>query len=146
MSETWLSCSIIDNEILPTGYSIYHLDRDYRGGGVAIFVKSSISSKLYNADPSLHLECVSVEICCQPSFNLMVSCVYIPPNLDVVTLSSLDDFIKSLPSTHTHLIIGDFNMPNINWSTFSSPSSLSDSFCDLLLESNLSVSFMSYSH
>ena len=53
------------------------------------------------------LECLSVEIICQSSLNLLVSGVYIPPNHDTAIVSSLNDFTGNLSPSHAHLIIGD---------------------------------------
>ena len=36
------------------------------------------------------------------------------------------------------IILGDFNMPDICWSTLTGTSTASNSFCDLLFELNLS--------
>ena len=37
ITETWLTCNgIFNNEILPTGYTIFRKDRDTHGGGVLI--------------------------------------------------------------------------------------------------------------
>ena len=46
VSETWLTSSIWDNEILPHGFTIYRNDRKTRGGGVLMAVKNSIPSEL----------------------------------------------------------------------------------------------------
>ena len=42
LTETWLSDSI---EILPTGYTIYRLDRPSKGGGVLLAVNEAIVSQ-----------------------------------------------------------------------------------------------------
>ena len=60
ITETWLHGSIYDKEISPNGYNIYRFDRSSRGGGVLIFVKSSLPSVL--SQPMSNLECVSVVI------------------------------------------------------------------------------------
>ena len=39
LTETWLKDSILNSEILPTGYTIYRLDHPSRGGGVLLAVK-----------------------------------------------------------------------------------------------------------
>ena len=44
ITETWLSNSIFDNEILPTNYKIYCNDRGSRGGGVLLAVRDNIIS------------------------------------------------------------------------------------------------------
>ena len=74
---------------------------------MAIMVKTSLSSKLYSTSSSF--ECISVEVLS----SLLVSCIYLPPNHGDCHISALMHFIKNLPSSHTHLIIGDFN---IDWS------------------------------
>ena len=58
VTETWLSQSIFDNEVLPNGYSVYRKDRQYRGGGgILIGTASHISSSfLYSqSDPDVLL-------------------------------------------------------------------------------------------
>lgn len=59
-TETWLSDSIFDNEIIPTGYSIYRKDRGWRGGGVMVAVKNSICSAIVSSPPDLEVVTVSV--------------------------------------------------------------------------------------
>lgn len=69
----------------------------------------------------------------------MVSCIYVPPNQDDFYHSSLSQTLYSLYSlpAHSHLIIGDFNMPDIDWSTLSAVSQKSDLFCDTIFNCNL---------
>ena len=44
ITETWLTSSIYNNEILPTQYTIYRSDRNSRGGGIMIAINQSIPS------------------------------------------------------------------------------------------------------
>ena len=46
ITETWLSDNLLDQEIIPTSYTIYRKDRSPRGGGVMLAVKNSIPSHL----------------------------------------------------------------------------------------------------
>lgn len=46
LSETWLNNNISDNEIKLDGYVLYRADRDTRGGGVATYGSSNLSSEL----------------------------------------------------------------------------------------------------
>ena len=41
LTETWLCCgdNAVLNELLPPGYDIRHVDRERRGGGVALIYK-----------------------------------------------------------------------------------------------------------
>ena len=45
LTETWLCCGVnaVLNELLPPGYDIRHVDRERRGGGVALIYKKAIS-------------------------------------------------------------------------------------------------------
>ena len=55
LTETWLTESIFNNEILPTGYNIYRQDRGSRGGGVMLAVKDSLPSKLLPSPGNLEI-------------------------------------------------------------------------------------------
>ena len=55
ITETWLSKDIFDNEIIPSGYTIYRKDRDSRGGGVLLAVKDNITV-VVNYHPHLMLK------------------------------------------------------------------------------------------
>ena len=51
ITETWLSNSTLNGEILSSNYTIYRRDRASRGGGVLLAVKDHLSSKLqYSSD------------------------------------------------------------------------------------------------
>ena len=41
--ESWLSGDISDDEIAVSGYSIVRLDRNRHGGGILIYIRSSLS-------------------------------------------------------------------------------------------------------
>ena len=45
LTEKWLCCgdNAVLNELLPPGYDIQHVDRERRGGGVALIYKKDIS-------------------------------------------------------------------------------------------------------
>ena len=53
ITESWLSDSIFDNKILPSGYSIFRKDRGSRGGGILIAVADSIPIKLIPSPSNL---------------------------------------------------------------------------------------------
>ena len=72
VTETWLSSYVLNNEILPYGYTIYRCDRDSRGGGVMIAVADGILSRLV---PNVfNIEMVTVALFESP---ILVSCLYI---------------------------------------------------------------------
>jgi len=80
VTETWLTDSICDQEILPTNFTNYCKDQDSRGGGVMIAVRNNIHSEL-----DCYLEVLSLKIGIHSPFVLCI--VYIPPN------SSLDQYL-----------------------------------------------------
>ncbi len=76
VTETWLSDSIFDKEIVPSHYTIYRKDRGSRGGGVLVAVDDSIPSSLNFSPPDL--EVVSVQLGVTHPTTLCT--VYVPPN------------------------------------------------------------------
>lgn len=62
-----------------------------------------------------------------------------PPNSNVASYESLSTYLIELSTNNSSVVItGDFNLPDINWSTLSAISQASDLFCDLVYNLNLS--------
>ena len=132
VTETWLSNMILDKEIIPYGYSIYRKDRTSRGGGVLVAIKNTISSRLVQSP--LNLELIAVELI---EINYLVFVVYLPPNIDIILLKETISFIKQYCSSNLNvIIIGDFNLPDINW--LSLVGFTKNIFCDFVFECDLS--------
>ena len=52
--------------------------------------------------------------------------------------NKLIKYINSLTSkTHNLVIVDDFNLPDVCWSTLSGSSAISNKFCDFVFDSNL---------
>ena len=67
----------------------------------------------------------------------MCNC-YIPPNSGESYLNSLLIYLSDLHSRYDNVIFtGDFNLPDINWSSLSAHSSSSNAFCDFIFDNNL---------
>ena len=125
---------ILDKEIIPYGYSIYRKDRTSRGGGVLVAIKNTISSRLVQSP--LNLELIAVELF---EINYLVFVVYLPPNIDIILLKETISFIKQYcSSNHNVIIIGDFNLPDINWLSLVGSTNVSNIFCDFVFECDLS--------
>ena len=76
---------------------------------------------------------------------LTVCIVYIPPNTsNVLHLYYICQLVSH--SLSEVLIIGDFNYPNINWSTLSGGCEMSDLFCDLMFDIGLHQHVSSATH
>ena len=71
---------------------------------------------------------------------IILSCVYLLPCLSdpymEVTISNLTQIVQSDPST-VSIIVGDFNLPDVQWDTLSSTSSSSSTFCDFVFDNSL---------
>ena len=81
-----MAVTLLNGEILPSGFTVYRCDRGSRGGGVLLAVNNSLPSRQLHT-PSL-LELLTVEVSSKPP---ILICVYIPPS------SSL----KACPHLHT---------------------------------------------
>lgn len=95
VTETWLTPAIFNNELLPSDYIVYRLDRESRGGGVAIFAKSALNTSLFVNDGSI--EGISIVL----SPNLLITCIYVPPNCSDAYHSSMLRFMQNLTSMHS---------------------------------------------
>ena len=127
VTETWLNSTYPDTFLL-NGLSDYYVlfrnDRSSRiGGCVCIFAKSdlyvipvSIGSKI--------LEVIAVRLHINGDFYVVVD-IYRPPSCDDLRKNYMCDLVEHLNnlvsyySDHKFLIIGDFNLHLINWSTLS---------------------------
>ena len=139
-TETWLSDSIFDHEILPRDYSLYRNDRTTRGGGVLIAVSDLISSTLISSPPDLEIITVNL-------MDPFLSAQYVPPNSGVDYHKCLLSYLHYLSTTlETVIFVGDFNLPDICWSTLTGTSPFSNSFCDFVYEMNLSQLAMDSTH
>ena len=134
LSETWLTDNVFDNEILPTNYTVYRSDRGSRGGGVMLCISSHIPSRLLQSHTTIDM--VSVEVQTFPS--IVFCCVYIPPKFTDDYLYLVLHSIESLSLQYSRLIVvGDFNAPDVEWSTLSASSHSSKLLCDVIFRCNL---------
>jgi exonuclease III len=142
ISESWLSSSIYDHEVLHSDYVLYRNDRLSRGGGVFIAVHSSIPSSPVCTPTDC--EIVSIRLL---SSNLILCTVYIPPNCSESYLLSVIQYLSELVCSYTKcIILGDFNFPDICWSSLTCTSSLSNLFCDFIFDNNLTQHVMVPTH
>ncbi|KAL4107986.1 hypothetical protein QTP88_018251 [Uroleucon formosanum] len=127
-TETWLYPSISTSELNFSNYTVFRCDRSSlnsssgRGGGVLIAVKSTLICKVLNVSVK-SVEHVFVLINLGPNI-LILGCVYIPP-LSPITF--YEQFFKAVNelfisnSRAKFVLLGDFNLPSLNWSLYSLP-------------------------
>ena len=131
LSETLPSDYIFDKETLPAGYTIHQRDRLTRGGGLLVAVHNSISSWLVSAP--LDLEVVTVGIQLQQM--VILSCVYVPPSASLTYMVQLCSYLSSLVVQNSVLVVvGDFNLPHIDWSTLQGLCPSDQAFCGELVD------------
>ena len=117
ITETWLSPEIYDNEVQIGDKILFRKDRLIaNGGGVAMYIHPSLKPSIYESKTldkipeSLWIKLAGVQA---PT---LVGVIYRPPTTSSEIhghiLEALQ-IISELPNLHT-LLLGDFNLPNMN--------------------------------
>ena len=116
LSESWMSTSHGDSFKLYKfpGYSVYNVNREHKkGGGTALYIKSDIehtyaSELSYSVDECF--EVVTVEINVKHGQNLVVACLYKPPNVRMnIFIHNFTAYLNKLKNKKV-FICGDFNI------------------------------------
>lgn len=123
LTETWLRETHFTSELFISSYFVYRKDRyesnsDYqRGGGVLVAIKSKFESDQVILTDTTNLESICVRAKLKNGIFMYVYCLYIPPNSDASCYQNHLNAIKSiqLNNMDTLIIVGDFNIPNVNW-------------------------------
>lgn len=113
ITETWLHAQIHDTEISPASYSLIRTDRDSRGGGVAIMIKSSLT---FQEEPGIANH---ESAWCTIQFDntsLLIGAIYRHPGAHEEYLLKVHDYLHSKINNRTKLLLtGDFNLAGIDW-------------------------------
>ena len=105
-------------------------------GAVVSSLLSTPQSLVLLFVPPPNLEIVTVML---SSSSLILCTVYIPPACGESYLLSVIEYLSDLVSSNKNcIIVGDFNFPDIHWSSLSCSSPLSHYFCDFIFDYNLS--------
>ena len=133
ITETWLSSTILSKEILPTEFVIYRKDRQSRGGGVLLAVHNKLLSSEIPSPPDLEVLTIKIK-----TFRTFYLCVtYISPSANSKYHMDLLAYLDSICADNQVIILGDFNCPDICWSTLTGFSSFSRDLCNLAFKHNL---------
>ncbi|VEN56008.1 unnamed protein product, partial [Callosobruchus maculatus] len=112
ITETWLSSSIPTSSISLTNYNFFRNDRDGRGGGVGVYVKSCLPVTILDiSTDNLAMESLWIKIIIHKTV-FCVGIVYRPPS------NNCNDFVLAmdniLPQCLTNfenvMVLGDFNI------------------------------------
>ena len=149
LTETWLTKEHLNNEILPDNiYKVYRRDRSkkshppdpvnpdkYRrkGGGVIIAVKTDIDIENDKVDVSSKAEMLSISLKADNT-NYCLSVCYRVGTLGEQNFNEVERHLRNVASRkkfRAHFVIGDFNLPEINWAEGTSSTQLGQRFVDL---------------
>ena len=130
ITETWLSDEIPDNAIAMHGFTLFRKDREKRGGGVAIFVKSNIQCKRLPVPdiPESVTEILWLQMrpCRLPRAvsSILIAVVYHPPHASADDNYKVYNHIQGVVDSHLAChpdslicIVGDFNPNSTNISS-----------------------------
>lgn len=119
VNETWLNKDIQDKEILHgSDYQIFRKDRDSRGGGVLVALKTASFKDIHNIQVDTNLEIVLVEVTSGSNSKFLICSCYRPPNTDHSWFGEFSRLLGNVSDSYDNMIIsGDFNLPNILWET-----------------------------
>jgi len=113
LSETWLNSDISDADVKLDGYTLYRADRATRGGGVATYISSHLSSELIMPkERAVYFECLFVNIVFHENKQISIGNIYRPPNSPVESTNCILATINSLDHVNELILLGDFNR---NW-------------------------------
>ena len=119
--EWWLSPSIASAEIFPTGYLIYRRDRNDGYGGVFVACQNTLTCEqlTFDTDVEIVVCCIKLREAPQP---LIICALYRPPNNDLSYMTELCNVLSQVANNYSNSpiwIVGDINLPNIDWQTSS---------------------------
>ena len=143
LTETHINKTILDSEIEVTGFKFFRRDRDFNihnegdisvseycgtdiscGGGSIIYCKEYLNVKLIEPFSKIAPDSLAVEVDTNLG-KLCIACIYRSPNLskqmNQVLLSCLKNICNE-SNAFEALVIGDFNLPDISWTTCSAKS------------------------
>ena len=114
ISETWISKNTVTNIFNIDGYDFTYVSRSQgKGGGVAVYVNSSIKFKKFESK-SLSVEdsfeCITIELSLNSSKNVIIACIYRKPG------AKIDEFTNKMEEMFGNFknkilyVCGDFNI------------------------------------
>jgi len=136
ITESWGSKDITDSEFGITGYNLFRKDRssNNRGGGVLLYVVNELEAVEWKPQ-SQFPEQIWCKLKVQVNDALLVGVCYRTANKEIfgdIAEKQLNELIEDLQSKHV-ILMGDFNYPDIDWSSLHSQSRNGQSFLDSVL-------------
>ena len=140
LTESFLKKDIADSVLLgnlKSMYVIYRCDRINRvGGGVALLCHSSLSTVRLNLTEHADFEIVAVDIYSKEKLRYV--CVYRPPDCSLDSTAVLCAELRKLCNVpHATCLVGDFNLPLVDFITMNATGAVGILFRDFVLECSL---------
>ena len=122
--ETYLNLSDVSALLLFNSkrYTLFRLDRNIHAGGVLIICKNYLIPIRIFYSTHLNIEYICLDIDFSNTQKTRIICIYRPPSTDIANHQGICDLISYLCNIHyPSILLGDFNLPLINWDTVSCP-------------------------
>jgi hypothetical protein len=126
LTETWLNEGVLSSELFDDRFIVYR--QDVGGGvnlwrhGVLIAINKRLRSELCHDLSSNQIACISigVRIIFPRNISIFINAIYFPPATPSNLYLDYCEHIESLSNVlkNNLLIVGDFNLPEINSSTY----------------------------
>ena len=115
VTETWLSPNFEDNFCIDRYKFVSKSRTNKLGGGVGLFIDNQFDFHVRNDLTFMKdfLECIFVEISQQNTSDVIIGCIYRPPNTDVSLFNSDLLVILNILNKYNKMpvfIMGDFNL------------------------------------
>lgn len=138
ITETWCTSCISDTELNLYDYNLFCFDRmDGQGDGVMLYVHSSLHADICDPLTGLHIEdsvwCIVTGSGCT---KILVGVIYRSPQSSDVNDIALNTAIGNYHDCSELLIMGDLNVPTIDWIDLTCSSS-ENSFAHKFIEASL---------
>ena len=105
-------------------------------------VDERLPSKLVTAKPEI--ETLIIQVGRSPTLKICLS--YKPPNASVEVSDCLYTTLRKISNSREVIILGDFNCPDVDWSSLSADSIFSSKLCELAFDKNLTQLISSPTH
>ena len=165
LNETWLKESINDNEIFPSNlYTVFRRDRSpeshpadednpkkfrRNGGGVLIAISNSLAASFKTIPLKCMAEMLAVEIVFENKTKIILSTCY---RVGTLGLNNAEEILKGVStlmrkkSVKKVILVGDFNLPHINWSDGTGVSTIDNTFLNGFAECGMVQRIHSSTH
>ena len=135
ITETWLADNVHLNGFnnCISDFNVFRHDRiSGRGGGVLLAIASFLKCKFIESFSVCNCECVFVDVLLNNSVYVRYGVVYRPPDTNIDTsLLLYKKILAAVGGAKHYVLLGDYNLPDINWSNHTAASLVSKEFLTL---------------